>query len=79
MQRRSGLSKQIAVSIKNISMPLKRIGPPTRQEANKKASQAQLEDAKLQHAVKVAVQEGAQPTTFNRTQGRFFYMLQVGA
>ena len=55
-------------------MPPKRIGPPTRQEADRRASQAQLKDAKLQHAVKVAVQEGAPPTTFNRTQGRSLHV-----
>ena len=55
-------------------MPPPPIGPPTRQGADKSASQAQFKDAKLHHAVKVAVQEGAQPTTFNRTQVRSLHV-----
>lgn len=55
-------------------MPPKRVGPSTRQEADKRAAQAQLKDARLQHAVKVAVREGAQPTTFNRIQVRALHV-----
>ena len=52
-------------------MPPKRIGPLTQREADQRANQARRKDDDLGRKVVDAVRGGAQPGTFNRTQGRF--------
>ena len=55
-------------------MPPKRIGPLTEREADQRANQARRKDDRLRHEIVNAVNTGAQPAAFNRTQGRYLQL-----